>query len=75
MHSGFVWMSFRASILCAARNLGEPRDVLLACPEQASEVSASNGRCLRHNNRAFGSLPYHTDLQTLDGQAAMESEQ
>jgi putative membrane protein insertion efficiency factor len=38
-------LSARASVLCAARDLGEPRDV---------------SRFLRHNNRAFGALPYQT---------------
>ncbi|MGB8917546.1 MAG: hypothetical protein WCC89_11845, partial [Candidatus Sulfotelmatobacter sp.] len=32
---------------CAAKDLGEPREV---------------SRSLRHNNRAFGSLPYHAAL-------------
>src|SRR5580698_1000435 len=36
-------LSSRASVLCAARDLGEPRDA---------------SRTLRRNNRAFGSLPY-----------------
>jgi hypothetical protein len=35
---------------------GEPRDSQ-ACPEQAQRVE---GRSLRRNNRAFGSLPYQT---------------
>jgi hypothetical protein len=43
--SGAVWLSFRTSVLCAVRNLGEPRD---------------GSRPLRPINRAFGSLPYQT---------------
>jgi hypothetical protein len=39
-------LSSRASAFCAARDLGEPRDV---------------SRFLRHNNRAFGSHPYQAD--------------
>ena len=34
-----------ASVLCAAKDLGEPREA---------------SRSLRRNNRAFGSLPYQT---------------
>src|SRR5579862_4800786 len=41
---GSASLSSRASLLCAARDLSEPRDV---------------SRFLRHNNRAFGSLPFH----------------
>jgi hypothetical protein len=37
------WLSFRASALCAARNLGEPREA---------------SRPLKRNNRAFGELPF-----------------
>src|SRR5580700_4642129 len=53
---GFIWLSSRASVLCAARDLGEPRDA---------------SRFLRRNNRAFGSLPMsklsHRDCQWLHG--------
>jgi hypothetical protein len=49
-------LSFRTSVLCAVRNLGEPRDVSQSA---LSERSAPKGS-LRHNNRAFGSLPYQT---------------
>jgi|HubBroStandDraft_5_1064220.scaffolds.fasta_scaffold217133_2 putative membrane protein insertion efficiency factor len=45
--SDAVGLSSRASVLCAARDLGEPRDV---------------SRPLRHNNRAFGSLPCQAAL-------------
>jgi hypothetical protein len=38
-----IRLSFRTSVLCAVRNLGEPREV---------------SRSLRHNNRALGSFPY-----------------
>jgi hypothetical protein len=37
----------RASLFCAARDLGEPREPLLACPEQAKRVE---GRFLRQIN-------------------------
>jgi hypothetical protein len=40
---GSPWLSSRASVLCAARDLGEPREA---------------SRFLRRNKRAFGSLPY-----------------
>src|SRR5579863_5402221 len=39
-------LSSRASVLCAARDLGEPREA---------------SRSLRRNNRASGSLPYRTN--------------
>ena len=42
-----VRMSFRASVFCAARNLGEPREA---------------SRFLRRNTHAFGSLPNRTAL-------------
>src|ERR1700677_2991299 len=45
-------LSFRTSVLCAVRNLGEPR-----------EASHS----LRRNNRAFGSLPYRTTTSNYHG--------
>ncbi len=38
-------LSFRTSVFCAVRNLGEPRET---------------SRFLRRNPRAFGSLPYQT---------------
>jgi hypothetical protein len=44
--SGGVRLSFRTSVLCAVRNLGEP---------------CEGSRSLRPNNRAFGSLPYRTE--------------
>src|SRR3974390_2300500 len=41
--SGSVWLSSRANVLCAARDLGGPRDV---------------SRSLRNHQRAFGPLPF-----------------
>jgi hypothetical protein len=43
-----------SSFFCAAKDLGEPRDVALG---------------LRHNNRAFGSLPSQT---ATTGQGAID---
>jgi hypothetical protein len=49
----FAWMPFRASVLCVARNLGEPRDA---------------SRLLRRTDRAFGSHPHWTNF-TASGTA------
>jgi len=39
----------QTSVLCAVRNLGEPREA---------------SRFLRRNNRAFGALPHRSPYQT-----------
>src|ERR1039458_5124464 len=43
-------LSFRTSVFCAVRNLGEPREA---------------SRSLRRNDRAFGSLPYRRNSALL----------
>src|SRR5207245_6017171 len=44
--SAWACLSSQASVFCAARDPGEPRDA---------------ARSLRRNNRAFGSLPYQVE--------------
>jgi Flp pilus assembly pilin Flp len=52
-------VSFRTSVLCAVRNLGEPREA---------------SRSLRRNNRAFGSLPYQNCTATARCRPACDTE-
>jgi hypothetical protein len=48
----------QTSVLCAVRNLGEPREA---------------SRFLRRNNRAFGALPHRSPYQTAPLPAGMDS--
>jgi len=53
----YTTLSSWASVLCAAKDPGEPRDASLPALRERMRPKGP----LRRNNRALGSLPYQTE--------------